>query len=222
MNIIQCVWVFLFSHFIFSSAHISSASKNVDPFVIEVNWSAADYLLHTAQSLQIVTNPLVSSQFSPISKQIFTSLAQLNAEYTRFAAWFPYPKMAVAEMDPPSGLLQCGSAGEGYPVQLSCRQGGGVISSVDFASYGTAAGACGQMKEGTCHAANSSDIIKQACLGKQECSPLSSFEIFGDPCKSLFVMISYHLLLILRYFSFLPVPRALLVNDILYSEIFLL
>ncbi|CAF0857629.1 unnamed protein product [Adineta steineri] len=90
--------------------------------------------------------------------------------------------MAVAELDPPSGLAQCGNAGESYPVQLSCRKSGGTISSVDFASYGTATGACGQMKQGTCHATTTMDIVKQACLGQQECSVPASYQIFGDPC----------------------------------------
>ncbi|CAF0912877.1 unnamed protein product [Adineta steineri] len=173
MNIFQYTCLFLAGYFILSSA---------DPITIEVSWSAKDYPLHTTPSLQIVTNPLVSRQFSPVSKKIFDNLAQLNAEYTRFAAWFPYPKMAVAELDPPSGLAQCGNAGESYPVQLSCRKSGGTISSVDFASYGTATGACGQMKQGTCHATTTMDIVKQACLGQQECSVPASYQIFGDPC----------------------------------------
>ncbi|CAF0912860.1 unnamed protein product [Adineta steineri] len=173
MNIIQYTCLFLAGYFILSSA---------DPITIEVSWSAKDYPLHTTPSLQIVTNPLVSRQFSPVSKKIFDNLAQLNAEYTRFAAWFPYPKMAVAELDPPSGLAQCGNAGESYPVQLSCRKSGGTISSIDFASYGTATGACGQMKQGTCHATTTMDIVKQACLGQQECSVPASYQIFGDPC----------------------------------------
>ncbi|CAF0893830.1 unnamed protein product [Adineta steineri] len=156
--------------------------SSADPITIEVSWSAKDYPLHTTPSLQIVTNPVVSRQFSPVSKKIFDNLAQLNAEYTRFAAWFPYPKMAVAELDPPSGLAQCGNAGESYPVQLSCRKSGGTISSIDFASYGTATGACGQMKQGTCHATTTMDIVKQACLGQQECSVPASYQIFGDPC----------------------------------------
>jgi hypothetical protein len=74
MNVIECVLVLLLSHVIFSNAHISSTSRNDDPFVIEVNWSAEDCLLHTTLSLKIVNNPLVSRQFSPIGKQVFASL----------------------------------------------------------------------------------------------------------------------------------------------------
>ena len=183
MYVVESVWLLFFAYFAISQARIISTANNADPIVIAVNWTANDYLLHTTPSLQIVTNPLVSRQFSPISKKIFDDLAQLNAEYTRFAAWFPYPKMAVAELDPPSGLFQCSTAGESYPIHLSCQQNGGVISSIDFASYGTAAGACGQMKEGSCHSTKSLDIVQQACLGKQECSVPASYEIFGDPCK---------------------------------------
>ena len=95
-----------------------------DPINIEVTWTAHDYNLHTVPTLQIVVNPLVSRQFSPISKEIFYNLKQLNAEYSRYAAWFPYPKLAVAELDPPSGLYQCGNVGQDAYIHLSCEQGG--------------------------------------------------------------------------------------------------
>lgn len=181
----------------------SLALKTDDPIVIEVTWTAHDYVLHTTPSLQIVTNPLVSRQFSPVSKHIFDSLAQLNAEYTRFAAWFPYPKMGVAELDPPSGLLQCGNVGDWFSVHLSCAQSGGVIDSIDFASYGTATGACGQMKQGSCHAANSLDIVKQACLGKSECNVPASPDVFGDPCESF--ILSHKCLRIIIWFKIIVI-----------------
>jgi hypothetical protein len=165
---------------------LTSETTNDDPIVIEVDWSAHDYNLHTIPTFQLVTNPLVSRQFSPVSKAIFDSIKQLNAEYARFAVWFPYPKIAVAELDPPSGLFQCGNVGENFSVDLSCERGGGVISKIDFASFGTAVGPCGQIKQGTCNAANSTDIVQKACLGQQKCSVVASNALFGDPCKWLF------------------------------------
>jgi hypothetical protein len=110
-------------------------------------------------------------------------LKQLNAEYTRYAAWFPYPNMGVAELDPPSGLFQCGNVGTNFSINLSCEQNDGVISKVDFASYGTSTGACGQIKQGTCHAANSSDIVQRVCIGQKQCSVPATTDLFGDPCK---------------------------------------
>lgn len=154
-----------------------------DPILIEVSWATHEYTLHTVPSLLAPANPLSSRQFSPIDKQIYANLKQLNVEFARYAAWYPFPHMSVAELDPPSGLYQCGNVGTNYSIHLSCAQSGGVISKIDFASFGTANGTCGQMKLGTCHAANSSDIVKKLCLGKQNCSVPAIGELFGDPCK---------------------------------------
>lgn len=154
-----------------------------DPILIDVSWNKNDYVLHTIPTLQVVTNPLLSRQFSPISKNIFSNLKNLNAEYTRYAVWFPYPKIAVAELDPPSGLLQCGNVGENFFINVSCEQSGGVISKVDFASFGTSSGACGQMQQGACHAKNSSEIVQRVCIGQKTCSVPATSDIFGDPCK---------------------------------------
>uniref|UniRef100_A0A6B2L0Y4 SUEL-type lectin domain-containing protein n=1 Tax=Arcella intermedia TaxID=1963864 RepID=A0A6B2L0Y4_9EUKA len=40
---------------------------------------------------------------SPVADRIFDLLAQLGADYVRYVPWFPYPKVGVAELDPPSG-----------------------------------------------------------------------------------------------------------------------
>ncbi len=190
MNTILCVFTFVvFIPVIAYSSLISNTENelydriNSDPIVIDVSWSTHDYNLHTIPTLQVVTNPLLSRQFSPVHKQIFASLKQLNAQYIRYAVWFPYPKLAVAELDPPSGLFQCGNVGTNFSINLSCEQGGGVISKVDFASYGTSTGACGQMKQGTCHAANSSEIVQRVCIGQKQCSVPATTDLFGDPCK---------------------------------------
>lgn len=185
MFVNKCVLtLFLCAILFVYSVYLSPTSKSVNdgPIAIEVSWSTVDYHLHTIPTLQIVTNPLVSRQFSPVSKAIFENLKQLNAEYARYAVWFPYPKLAVAELDPPSGLFQCANVGEGFFADLSCERGGGVISKVDFASFGTAAGTCGQITKGSCHANTSSAVVEAACLGKQKCSVNASDILFGDPC----------------------------------------
>ena len=91
--------------------------------------------------------------------------------------------IAVAELDPPSGVFQCGNVDENYSVSLSCEVGGGVISQVDFASFGTSTGACGQMQQGTCHAVNTSEIVQRVCIGQQKCHIPATSDLFGDPCK---------------------------------------
>ncbi len=192
MNLVQCMLPIALCHFACSISHIPPISEtdkqqydqiNANPILIEVSWTTHDYDLHTIPTLQVVVNPLLARQFSPIYKEIFANLKQLNAEYTRYAAWFPYPKLSVAELDPPSGLFQCGNVEQDFSIHLSCEQSGGVISKVDFASYGTSSGACGQMKQGTCHAANSSEIVQRVCIGQKECSIPATTDLFGDPCK---------------------------------------
>lgn len=42
------------------------------------------------------------------------------------------------------------------------------------------------MKQGDCHAQNSSDIVQKLCLGKEKCSVPAIKELFGDPCELKF------------------------------------
>ena len=179
-NVVSTFLLFLCS---LNVVHLQNEHISIDPILIEVSWNTHDYNLHTVPSLLAPANPLSSRQFSPIDKEIFANLKQLNAEYARYAAWFPFPHISVAELDPPSGLLQCGNVGTNFSIHLSCQQSDGVISKIDFASYGTSSGACGQMKQGHCHAVNSSDVVEKLCLGKQNCSISATTDLFGDPCK---------------------------------------
>ena len=59
----------------------------------------------------------------------------------------------------------------------------GVINDIVFASYGTPMGSCGTWAvNASCHAANSSAIVRAACVGKQSCTVDATTPIFGDPC----------------------------------------
>jgi hypothetical protein len=192
MTINKCLSIFFLFFLVLDIVRLFPTSENgkpqnekvnVDPIFIEVSWSTHDYNLHTVPSVLVPANPLSSRQFSPIDKEIYANLKELNVEYARYGAWYPFPHISVAELDPPSGLFQCGNVGSNFSIELSCEQSGGVISKIDFASFGTSSGACGQMKQGTCHAANSSDVVGKICLGKQKCSVPATHNLFGDPCK---------------------------------------
>ena len=196
MIIPGCIFAFLFFFCALNVVHLQHGENNSDPILIEISWDTHDYNLRTVPSLLAPANPLSSRQFSPIDKEIFANLKQLNVDYARYAAWFPFPHISVAELDPPSGLLQCANVGTNFSVHLSCEQSNGKISKVDFASYGTSTGTCGQMKQGQCHAMNSSDIVEKLCLGKQNCSVPARADLFGDPCK-----FHYHVKLHKVYFS---------------------
>ena len=52
-------------------------------------------------TLQVVTNPMLNPG-APIHDGSFAALKALGADYVRYVPWLPYPKIAVAELDPPT------------------------------------------------------------------------------------------------------------------------
>jgi len=82
----------------------------------------------------------------------------------------------------PDGGIPCGTAGEGQNLTLKCSDSAGVVTSVIFASFGTSTGVCPNFKTSDCHAANSTQIVSNACVGKNNCTIFSDDSIFGDPC----------------------------------------
>ncbi len=74
--------------------------KQVNESHITVDWGHPSGILKTVPSLQVVSNPLLRSG-SPIHDSAFEALKRLNADYVRFVPWFPYPRLAVPELEPP-------------------------------------------------------------------------------------------------------------------------
>ena len=89
--------------------------------------------------------------------------------------------------------LVCQTKTENTTLSLACPAGT-VVTSVDFASYGTPQGTCGTYQVGTCKA-DVAAALKSACLTKASCSVSASNVSFGgDPClgtpKSLAVQVT--------------------------------
>nr|AIG56503.1 secreted protein [Achlya hypogyna] len=72
-------------------------------------------------------------------------------------------------------------ATQGSMLQLSCPAGK-AISTIDFASYGTATGNVGGYATSSCHDPNSAIIVQQACLGKPSCTVSTNNGAFADTC----------------------------------------
>jgi hypothetical protein len=68
---------------------------------VKIRWDSIIAVSKTTATLQLVENPLVRNS-SPIHQVVFKALKDLGADYVRYVPWFPYPKMAVAELMPPS------------------------------------------------------------------------------------------------------------------------
>ena len=89
-----------FLFFLLLSPALRGHAQDKQP-VIDINWNKVTRVSKTTPTLQLVENPMVRSS-SPIHKSTFAVLKALGADYVRYVPWFPYPKMAVAELKPPT------------------------------------------------------------------------------------------------------------------------
>ncbi len=68
---------------------------------VSISWDAPLHVSKTTATLQVVVNPPLRPG-TPIHDRAWTELKKLGADYVRFVPWLPYPRLAVAELDPPS------------------------------------------------------------------------------------------------------------------------
>lgn len=68
---------------------------------IQVEWNHALRTSQSTPTLQVVVNPMLAPG-SPLHDAAFRALKALGANYVRYVPWLPYPKMAVAELKPPT------------------------------------------------------------------------------------------------------------------------
>ncbi|MGI8960316.1 MAG: glycosyl hydrolase family 39 [Bryobacteraceae bacterium] len=71
------------------------------PQKIEVQWEKVNRVSSTTATLQVVVNPPLRPG-SPIHDRVYSDLQKLAADYVRYVPWLPYPKLGVAELEPPA------------------------------------------------------------------------------------------------------------------------
>src|ERR1700694_4758122 len=69
--------------------------------VVNIDWNKTIVVSKTTPTLQVVENPKRRLP-SPFHDSTYAALKKLGADYVRYVPWFPYPKLAVAELQPPS------------------------------------------------------------------------------------------------------------------------
>lgn len=79
-------------------AGVSAAAPAVK---ISADWSKVERISKTTPTLQVVVNPMLR-RGSPVHGRAFSELRLLGANYVRYVPWLPYPKLAVAELQPPA------------------------------------------------------------------------------------------------------------------------
>ena len=70
------------------------------PTKVAVNWDKVIRASQTTPTLQVVVNPPLQ-RGTPVHHNAFKSLHDLQADYVRYVPWLPYPKLGVAELEPP-------------------------------------------------------------------------------------------------------------------------
>src|SRR5947207_8884826 len=70
------------------------------PVQITVHWDKIVQESRTTPTLQVVVNPPLRRGTS-VHDNAYQSLHDLGADYVRYVPWLPYPRLGVAELEPP-------------------------------------------------------------------------------------------------------------------------
>lgn len=79
----------------------ASVAASMSAESIRIDWNKVERVSNTTPTLQVVVNPPLR-RGSPIHDRAFSELQKLAADYVRYVPWLPYPKLAVAELQPPA------------------------------------------------------------------------------------------------------------------------
>ena len=67
---------------------------------IAIHWDKVRRVSQTAPTLQVVVNPPLQ-RGTAVSTNAYKAVQALGADYVRYVPWLPYPKLGVAELEPP-------------------------------------------------------------------------------------------------------------------------
>ncbi len=68
---------------------------------VDVQWDKVERVSKTTATLQVVVNPLLRPG-AAIHGRVYSELQKLGADYVRYVPWVPYPRLGVAELEPPT------------------------------------------------------------------------------------------------------------------------
>jgi hypothetical protein len=77
------------------------ASGNPDRATVKVDWTKVDRVSKTTPTLQVVVNPPLR-RGTAVHDRAFQSLRDLGCDFVRYVPWLPYPRLGVAELEPPT------------------------------------------------------------------------------------------------------------------------
>jgi hypothetical protein len=71
------------------------------PPTLTVHWDKTQVVSRSTPTLQVVVNPPLRPG-NPLSAASYKAVKDLGGDYVRYVPWLPYPKLAVAELEPPT------------------------------------------------------------------------------------------------------------------------
>jgi len=84
-----------------SCSHQASVSTPPEKASVAVDWGKVLATSKTTPTLQVVVMPPLR-RGAKIHDKVFQAIHDLGADYVRYVPWLPYPKLAVAELEPPA------------------------------------------------------------------------------------------------------------------------
>jgi hypothetical protein len=79
----------------------SAALPAQDAPKLTIHWDKTTVVSKSAPTLQVVVNPPLRPG-EPLGAAAYKAINELGADYVRYVPWLPYPKLAVAELEPPT------------------------------------------------------------------------------------------------------------------------
>ncbi|WP_047491064.1 glycosyl hydrolase family 39 [Terriglobus sp. TAA 43] len=80
---------------------LTSAQQQPAAPTVHVDWTKTVTVSRTTPTLQVVVNPQLL-RGAKLHDGSFAALKLLGADYVRYVPWLPYPRQAVAELEPPT------------------------------------------------------------------------------------------------------------------------
>jgi len=97
----NCISLLFTAAFCFVAIPGSLLSQQPIKQDLRIDWSKTVITSRTTPSLQVVVNPQLL-RGAKLHDSSFAALKMLGADYVRYVPWLPYPRQAVAELEPPN------------------------------------------------------------------------------------------------------------------------
>jgi hypothetical protein len=86
--------------FLILSACRCTRAQGPESHSVQINWDKITIVSRSTPTLQVVVNPQLL-RGAMLHDPSFKALHDLGADYVRYVPWLPYPRQAVAELEPP-------------------------------------------------------------------------------------------------------------------------